>query len=178
MIIKSDRSIARLKWIGEHISSPENRLIMGGTALVSQPWIDLYNKDVDDETRKASFARTAAKIIAGTITGVAIRYGTIGLVKRLAKVPEVGKQLKNIERLFTPSKIDIAKFQNNDTKVIEENYLKQYCNTVGTILGLIVMLYTNFAIDVPLTRYFTKIFSKKLDISQNNNINATKGGST
>jgi len=176
MTVKGDKKVACLNFIGKNISSPENRLIMGVTALVSQPAIDLYNKDVDEKTRKVSCSRTAAKIIAGTITGVSIRYGTIGFIKRLAKVPKVGEKLKSIEKILTPSNIDIAKFQNPKTQMIEKNYHEQYCNTLGTLLGLVVMLYTNFAWDIPLTKYFTNVFNKKLDISTETNSKDIKGG--
>lgn len=174
MTVKSDRRIAQLKLLGEKISTPENRLIMGVTALASQPFIDLHNKDVDKNTRKASFARTAAKIVAGTITGVTIRYATIGIVKRLSKLPENSKQIKKFERLFTPSSANIEKIKNNP---IAKSMYNDYQNTIGTILGLIVMLYTNFALDVPLTKYFTRVFAKDINSSPERSVNsASKGG--
>lgn len=174
MTVKSDGKAAFLKWVGSAISAPENRLILGVTALVSQPWIDLYNKDVDERTRKVSCARTIAKIVAGTTTGVAIRYGTIGLAKKLSKVPELNKSLKSFQKWLMPSKVDITKIHSGD--LMEKEGLKQYQNTVGTLLGLVVMTYTNFAIDVPLTKYFTKIFCKKLGVDQGNKSIDFKGG--
>lgn len=176
MTIKGERAVNCYKWVGKNITSPQNRLIMGLTALATQPWIDLYNKDVDKQTRKVSCARTAAKIIAGTITGVAVRYGTIGLIKQMAKVSVNGETLKSIQKIFTPSAVDVNKLKNEATKLVEQDRLNQYCNTVGTLLGLVVMLYTNFAWDIPLTKYFTKVFSNKMGIDPDANSQIAKGG--
>lgn len=52
--IANKKALKGIKWVGEHISSPENRLILGVSALMSQPFIDLSNKRVDEETRKTS----------------------------------------------------------------------------------------------------------------------------
>lgn len=173
MTVKGDRKIASLKWLGEKISSPENRLIMGATAIFSQPFIDIHNKDVDKDTRKASFARTAAKIVAGTITGVSIRYATIAIIKRLSRLPDTSKKIKAIEKLFVPKSADASKILNNP---IAKSMYKDYQNTLGTILGLVVMIYTNFAWDVPLTRYFTKVFLKKINSPEKNGNTVSKGG--
>ena len=47
MTISNEKTLKGLKWVGEKVSSPENRLILGVTALMSQPFIDLNNKKVD-----------------------------------------------------------------------------------------------------------------------------------
>lgn len=44
MTVKGERANKAIKWIGKNISSPENRFILGATALMSQPFIDLSNK--------------------------------------------------------------------------------------------------------------------------------------
>ena len=41
-----------IKKAGEKISSAEQRLILGASALMSQPFIDAKNKNVDEKTRK------------------------------------------------------------------------------------------------------------------------------
>ena len=89
MTVKGERANKAIKWIGKNISSPENRFILGATALMSQPFIDLNNKKVDEDTRKVSAARTVAKIIAGTATGVLIRSGCIHAVNAFTKLPRV-----------------------------------------------------------------------------------------
>ena len=68
--VYSDKKMVNgIKKTGEKISSAEQRLILGASALMSQPFIDANNKRVDEKTRKVSVARTIAKIVAGTFTG-------------------------------------------------------------------------------------------------------------
>ncbi len=144
-----EKTIKNIKWIGNRISSPQNRLILGASALVSQPFIDLYNKNVDDKTRKTSAARTVAKIIAGTTTGFLVRYYSIKAIDAMTKE---GKNVKAWEKIFTP---DMVKSGLKD--------LKQYRMALGTIISLGVMILTNFLIDAPLTKFLTNKFIDKID---------------
>jgi hypothetical protein len=163
--------------IGRRISSPEQRLLQGAVALGVQPFIDFRNKGTDDKTRASSTARIIAKIVAGTLTGVAVRYGAIKLIKNFSRFKLNGvdvslkdsiakiqskldyKNINTVEKadtksLFMPSKIDIPK---EGLKV--EEFLDRYNNYTkigGTILGTGAMLLTNFLIDVPLTNALTK----------------------
>ena len=134
---------------GEKISSAEQRLILGASALLSQPFIDANNKKVDEKTRKVSVARTIAKIIAGTTTGFLIRKGCIKGIEALSQLeaPNVPK----IKTFFTPKGIK---------RIIPEEFV-QYRNAMGTIVALIVMTFTNFAIDAPLTKFLTNLLVKK-----------------
>ena len=134
---------------GEKISSAEQRLILGATALMSQPFIDAHNRNVDENTRKVSVARTIAKIVAGTFTGFIIRKGCIKTIKALSQVP--GKGVPKYKTIFTPKDI---------TKVNTDEY-NQYRNAMGTIVALVVMMVTNFAIDAPLTKFLTNKLVKK-----------------
>lgn len=137
-----------INWFGRNVSTPENRLIIGVTALLSQPFIDLYNKDVDEETRVVSCARTIGKIVAGTLSGVAVRASFIHLVRNYSEMSKVGG--KKIKKLFTPSKA-----------LPEMPYAyKQYQNAMGMFLAIGAMLVTNFAIDVPLTNFLTNNLTK------------------
>lgn len=138
------------KAAGREISSAENRLILGVTALMSQPFIDFYNRDIDDETRKIAVCRTIAKIIAGTVTGFTVRKGTIALIKACSKAP--APNIKKWQTLFTPKDV---------TKVDTEDF-KQYQNALGTFVSLGVMMFTNFMIDAPLTKYLTNKFNDKI----------------
>lgn len=155
--IGSEKWQKRIKWVGSEISSPENRLILGVTALMSQPFIDGHNKNVDAETRRVSVCRTIAKIIAGTSTGVLIRYGCIGAINKWSKLPssvdKLGQKVKlnKLNTFFSPA---------NAGHDLSEA-VKQYRKTLGTILSLFVMSITNFVIDAPLTRYLTNKFIDK-----------------
>lgn len=163
MTVSNEKILDKISWIGEKISSPQNRFILGVTALMFQPFIDLSNKKVDEDTRKISAARTVAKIIAGTLTGVAIRSGCIHAIDAFTKsaseiTPDM--KFKKLRTLFMP---DVAL----------EN-LNQYKKTLGTIMSLGIMVFTNFLIDAPLTKFLTNKFidriHKKDDLTANKNV--------
>ena len=135
--------------IGRNISSAENRLILGATALMTQPFIDSCNKHVDEKTRHVSVCRTIAKIIAGTTTGYFIRKGSIKLIKNWSEIPS--KKVSKFRTLFTPK----------NAKYADSEEFKQYQNAMGTVAALIVMMITNFAIDAPLTKGMTNFFVSK-----------------
>lgn len=165
MTISNEKTLKGLEWVGEKVSSPENRLILGVTALMSQPFIDLNNKKVDEDTRKVSAARTVAKIIAGTTTGVLIRSGCIHAIDAFTKLPtEITPDMKfkKLRTLFTPS-----------AGILKD--LNQYKKSLGTILSLGVMVVTNFLLDAPLTKFLTNKFvdrinSKKEQVLQNKGV--------
>lgn len=143
------KTISLIGDIGRDISSAENRLILGVSALMTQPFIDARNKDVDEETRKVSVCRTIAKIVAGTLTGYAIRKGCISIIKSCSKLP--GKDVPKYKTLFTPKG---ARSTNTEA-------FKQYQNAMGTVAALVVMMVTNFVIDAPLTKWLTNLLVKK-----------------
>lgn len=153
--IKGERANKIITWIGKNISSPENRLILGVTALMSQPFIDLHNRKVDEETRKISAARTVAKIIAGTLTGVIVRKSCIKAIDAFSKLPsQITSTTKWtwLRTLFTPDSAIAGVLTD----------LTHYKNAFGTILSLFVMTITNFAIDAPLTKFLTNKFVDKI----------------
>lgn len=148
--VYSDKKMVNgIKKTGEKISSAEQRLILGASALMSQPFIDANNKRVDEKTRKVSVARTIAKIIAGTFTGYFIRKGCIKGIKVLSQVE--GKNVSKWKSLFTPKNI-----KDNTTDAF-----LQYRNAMGTVVALVVMMFTNFLIDAPLTKFLTNALVKK-----------------
>ena len=148
-VYSGDKITKNIKNTGEKISSAEQRLILGATALMTQPFIDANNKSVDEKTRKVSVARTIAKIVAGTLTGYFIRKGCIKGIKALSQIP--GPNVPKYKTLFTPRGIT-----DNTTDAF-----KQYRNAMGTVVALLVMMVTNFAIDAPLTKFLTNALVKK-----------------
>lgn len=143
-----EKMIKAMDYLGKNFSSDKQRLALGVTALVTQPIIDAHNRDVDEKTRKVSVARTIAKIIAGTFTGFFIRYGCIKAIKAFSQIPAKG--IKKYKTIFTPQGV-----KDNTTDAFE-----QYRNAIGTIVALGVMVFTNFLIDVPLTKFLTNVFVK------------------
>lgn len=139
-----------IEWCGVNLQSPQQRVMLGATALAIQPAIDLHNKNVDEDTRKISCARTISKTLIGTLTGFLVRYGCIKLIESKSKI---GKAANNaIDRFFTPSvaKGNTIKFRN-------------YKAALGTFLAVGVMIFTNFAIDAPVTQFLTNYFNKKMN---------------
>ena len=144
----NEKFLYRLKDIGKNFSSDKQRLALGITALATQPFIDAHNKSVDEKTRKVSVARTIAKIIAGTLTGFLIRYGCIKAIKAFSQIP--GKGVAKYKTIFTPKGVT-----DNTTDAFD-----QYRNAMGTVVALGVMVFTNFLIDAPLTKFLTNTFVK------------------
>ena len=122
------------------LAGPENRLILGVSALASQPFIDFFNKNVDEKTRKYSVCKTIAKIVVGTTIGVLVRALSIKYSANLLKTVDVSKVIPDVLR-------------NPQTR-------KTLQNTIGDILGLAVCLFSNFLIDAPLTKWGTNFLSK------------------
>lgn len=172
-----------IKWCGDNISSPENRLILGITALASQPFIDLSNKKVDKETRTVSCARSIAKIIAGTLTGVLIRSGYIYLTKNFSAVGKLGAKVNiNVGRAGQQKmkEIVITKsrqfFTPSNTSTHQSHAYGEYQNTMGTALAIVTMVFSNFLIDAPLSKFLTNHFNKKFQSNSASSEKNSKGG--
>lgn len=160
MSVAGENANKAINWIGRNISSPQNRVILGASALMSQPFIDLHNRKVDEDTRKVSAARTVAKIIAGTLTGFFVRYGCIKGIDYCSLLPaQVTNATKHkwLRTLFTPD--------SAINGVLKD--LNQYKKALGSFIALLVMLFTNFAIDAPLTKFLTNKFVDKYDLNKN-----------
>lgn len=136
--------------IGNFINRPDvNRGIMGITALLTQPYIDLHNPDVDEETAQTSMCRTIGKIVAGTTVGCLVRSGCYYLIKGCTSTDPKASKWK---KLLMPSRSvqQVLASKNQD-------WFKSYKNVLSTMMALVIMLGTNFLFDVPLT---TKISNK------------------
>ena len=150
--VAKNKVINSVEYIGRKWTSPQQRVIMGATAIVTQPFIDAKNNKVNEDTRRASVAKTIAKIIVGTATGFAVRYLCIKGIKyssrTLSEIPKNTKPFtKKLQTLFTPENINAA---NKDA-------LEQYRNAMGTFVSLGIMLFTNFMVDAPWTKKLTNV---------------------
>lgn len=158
--IKGERTLKFVHWLGGKMKASENRLIMGATALLSQPWFDIYNKKVDDETRSYSVARTFSKIIAGTTVGFGVRevcrFATENFCvvdKNAVRKDFVEKFLPNSKRWLAPKNIE----------QMSAKQIKNYTKAFGTYMAIVAMIVTNFAIDAPLTKFLTNVLKKQFD---------------
>ena len=157
--------------------APEQRILIGATGLAIQPIIDLNNKNVDKETRKTSAWRTAAKIIVGTLVGVAVRYWGIAFVKKYSQydtviknglvekiIPKKGRGLF-VPLLSAPLKPGESSIFPIEKQILEKRFDK-YIKGMGTFVATIAMIGTNFLCDAPGTKWLTEKFlnfQKKLD---------------
>ncbi len=175
MIIKNKAIKSVLDFSGKYLHAPEQRIILGATALATQPLIDLKNKNVDEETRKTSVARTIAKIIAGTLVGVAVRYAGIAFVRRYTKYTPVINAQGLVEKLipqkgrsfFVP--LFTKKLKPGQESIFPiskkalDKRIEKYIKAMGTLAATIAMIGTNFLCDAPLTKWMTNIFVKKIE---------------
>lgn len=173
IVIKSEKWIKKTNWVGDDFNSAQQRLVSGITGILMQPWFELTNKRVDEDTRKVSTARICAKIIAGTLTGVLIRWGLIKAADSFTKTEVTENRRVALARLKHKANIQPAR-KLKDIKKWEQCLLpeklkkpgvkfrdiKRYRNTFGTVAAVGVMLFTNFLIDAPLTTFLTNKFVK------------------
>lgn len=146
----NEATIKKIRNYEAQISHPaKNRLIMGATALVTQPTIDYYNHNVDEETRTISRNRTVAKIIAGTSVGILVRGAAYSIVEKMTDI----KRNNKYSKALLPSK-DLDKLLKNQT------FLKNYRSALSTGIAILAMCFTNFLIDAPLTIYLTNKFNE------------------
>ena len=137
--------------VDSRITRPaENRAIMGVSALTTQPVIDASNKKVDEKTRKISICRTISKIVVGALVGICVRGSVYKCVRTMTNVNGKG----SLSKALLPKKYinELAK---------EPKFLENYRNALSTGSAILVMLFTNFAIDAPLTVRMTNLLKKK-----------------
>ena len=142
---ETPEKIEKWKKFEEFVSRPaENRAIMGATAILLQPTIDACNRDVSDKTRQISINRTISKIVAGTLVGIMVRGSAYKLVQKFTNIEGKGR----FSKLLLPKKY-LEEFAS------EPKFLKNHRSALSTLLAMLAMCVTNFAIDAPLTVYLT-----------------------
>lgn len=148
--------------MNKNVSSDTQRLIMGVTAICTQPLIDLSNKNVDEETRWTSTMKTISKIVVGTTVGVLVRHYSIKLARNWKYLWHQKGDLH-----IVPAHPDTNIWKEIADKNIREEKAKEYfkhmndyANTVGTIIGTGVGLITNFVIDAPCTKAMTNYLNE------------------
>lgn len=180
--IKGDRALKAVRWLGEDLTSVQQRLITAGTGIVLQPTIDLNNKNVDEKTRRTSCAKTISKILVGTTTGVIIRSACIKGLGAFTKNKNILKEEAQKAALKKGAKVNVLK-KNITVKPWQQCLLpkklknsasaaeiKKYRGALGTFVALGVMLFTNFLIDAPGTTWFTNnVFSPLLNKKEGGN---------
>lgn len=170
MEIKGKKAINRINWLGDDFDSAMQRFVSGITAILTQPFFDLHNKNTDEKTRKTSCARTIGKIIAGTLTGVLIREACIQATKKFTQHENVetalAEKAEKNGKVYT-KKTNFKAWEQcllpNLKKDMTYRQIKKYRGAIGTFTAVGIMIATNFLIDAPLTTYFTNVFVKKMN---------------
>ncbi len=149
---ESERLMKRLERIDDFISKPmHNRAIMGATALLTQPFIDYNNKNVNEETRKIAFFNRCAVILAGTSVGMFLVRGPVySAVESMTNVKGESKLSKSL----LPKKYMKEILEN-------EKFLKNYRSALSMGISLGLMCITNFYCDAPATIFLTNLFKEK-----------------
>ena len=175
MIIRNEYIKKGFDFAGKYLHAPEQRLILGATALATQPFIDMHNKDVDKDTRMLSVARTIAKIIAGTVVGVIVRQAGISFVKKFCNYKPItdsaGKIISVAKKTNKDFFVPVFEKMNLDKNITPDKLEKKfnlYTKALGTFFATVAMVFTNFLLDAPLTKYLTDVFHKKIAANADN----------
>jgi len=153
-------------WIGRKLSSPHQRALQGVAALAIQPIIEYKNKDIDDDTRAVATARIIGKVFSGALVGIIVRGLCIALMGKVAKTPSAEefaklaqegatKGKKALSNLLSPSVKTVKRLIDEQGKILPDIY-DDYRKGMGTLIGTLVGMYTNFSVDVPITEYMTE----------------------
>src|SRR5574344_1003019 len=142
-----------LNRLGDIISRPaQNRIIMGATALLTQPAIDYFNPKVDKKTAKTSRNRTIGKIVAGTAVGCVVRKYCFDLVNKHSDKVDLGH--------YTSQNYLFPRFLANCQGALLKNKMRNYKIAFATTLALAMMVFTNVLIDMPLTTMISNGLNK------------------
>ncbi len=137
------------------------KIVMSGSEAVIAPMIDVGIGEVitkttnekDNRTRQSSKTqaiRTHAQATGGTITGVAIRALCIAASTLLmSKLGE--KTGSKIGEMINPEKLssskNLYKYQENAAA---------WGKSIGGAAAIVVMMFTNFLLDIPLVNFINK----------------------
>lgn len=140
MLVRVGPSVTRTIRNLSNMSPTTQRLIIGGTGLLSQTTIDAMNPFVDEDTRKYAAVRTAIRMVVCTTSGVLTR--------------EIGQKLG--EWAVKTGKLAAPKGVSN----------LAFASAVGRVFAVVGAIFSIFLIDVPfinsiLNFAMDKIFGAK-----------------
>lgn len=140
------------KFVGEHVSVAEKKLIQNTAAAYIQPKIDMKYGDEDEKTDIA--IKSVSKAIAGGMTGFTIRAACINLFKRKLTFDDTSTSI--VRKYFMPNRAREIYQSGNLNEATRR--MKTYNETIGTIFAILIMsTITNKNVDVPLTRTFEEL---------------------
>src|SRR5574344_3033366 len=119
------------------INGWQNRAIYGASAILSQPFFDYKNPNVDKTTQKYSLVKTLIKIIVGTSVGIASR---------------------SVFQKWGENLYKKGKFQFKNIKNLDE---KKACRCVGNTFAIIGAILAMFSVDIIVSNALMSYFNKK-----------------
>ncbi|MBQ3310699.1 hypothetical protein IJG72_01335 [bacterium] len=129
-----------------NLSSAKQKVILTVPTLILNPLIDLNNKKVDEETRKASACRSVASALGGSAVGIIVRDGCRRLCQYSIDKGMIFKGMFEKEKSMG--------------KEIYQKAIKNHAGIVGTIAALGVMAFTDFFVDTACINYLYKCLLK------------------
>jgi hypothetical protein len=140
------------------LNGTHQRMILGGTAIVTQPLIDYYNPMADEKTRQFSVLKTIIKIVVGTVVGTAVRHVGMKYAKSLTK--DAAGQAKVLSKIKNPE--TSAKLK----QIFADPHKKEnFESNMGTIIGLMGVIVADFTFDLPLAKKSIDVGTKFLGLS-------------
>lgn len=177
--VLKENNVKRIVTLNENFQTWHQRLVLGIASLSTQPLFDYYNKNVDQDTRKYSTARTIAKIVVGTTEGcivraLAIKYGGRYAYKALKNpefVDNLLPKMKIISKNYKENKFkemeksirawqEIAKNNNETFNKLDMGKLKsdsnlypfaKMINEAGNVIAVASAFMAALVIDIPVT---------------------------
>lgn len=147
------------KYAGEYIDSPEQRLFLALATIAFKPLIDL--KYAEEDKKVDTALKSAAKGIAGGLTGVTIRSAFLKLTDKYIGYESFNGKLftkrNGFNMLFMP---EIDRTFKEEYPELVKLWIKKYSNTLGSLFAIIFMIvFSNSKIDVPLTNDIQDLLS-------------------
>lgn len=195
--VLKENNVKRIVILNEKFQTWHQRLVLGVASLSTQPLFDYYNKNVDQDTRKYSTARTIAKIVVGTTEGCivrafAIKHGgkyaykalkdpvfvdnLLPKIKKISKNPakfdEIKNSIKAWQGLELTNKELFNKLNMGELKKDTTLYpFAKMINEAGNVIAVASAFLAALVIDIPVTN---KALNKLMSIMFPN---YKKGGS-
>ncbi|MFA5880509.1 MAG: hypothetical protein WC860_10155 [Candidatus Margulisiibacteriota bacterium] len=149
----------------------KQRLGIGAFALVSQTLVDANNKNVDEETRKYSAIRTAAKVIITTAGGITARalgqkFGEWLINNDIVKIPEnYIKEWKEKPMEVLRQELSALKgtpLSQIPNKINPKDFAKiKYGMALGAACSVVAAAISVFAWDMPFTNKIMNLIMGK-----------------
>lgn len=151
-----------------NINGWQNRAVYGAAALISQPFFDRFNPNVDKKTQKVSMTKTIIKICVGACVGITARSIFQKWGENLVKKGLFKSKYFYEKNIFKPVKVAKNKIPKESyAKLPERDYFgstkekNRYKESVGNVFAIIGAISTMFTVDALIMDKFLSHYNKK-----------------